>query len=143
MTAQYSFSKSDVREINKVAFAIEATDYEAVCLWREFTERFGKDKWVQHNPGRLITIGTVDDRPVVVSVFYNSLLGQKIAFCEATSQLVDHLMVDKFIKEEVLVEGGQRSNAMNYHNIVHAIQRLNESNAKAALTQPYVVVIDG
>jgi len=57
--------------------------------------------------------------PVCVSVTWDIVKGQLVAFYEATSQVVDHRMVDKYIRENCSRTG----NVQNFHNVMSDIER--------------------
>ena len=83
-------------EIEKVDLAVEATPYEALCLWEKNKDRV---KWQEILTGRLITIDYIGNRPICVELFWNILNGHKVLFYYGCSQLVDHEMVDNWIKK--------------------------------------------
>lgn len=55
--------------------------------------------------------------PVCVSVTWNLLDGHLIAFYDPTSQVVDHRMVEKYIRDNC----PRRVDAMNFHNCAHEL----------------------
>lgn len=68
----------------KVEFLVEATHFEKFSLW-ERNERYLQDpklmsvkKW-EAGTGILVEVGQLDDRPVVVSFFFDKLDGHLIA----------------------------------------------------------------
>jgi hypothetical protein len=111
--------------LDGVVGVVEATSYEIMCLWHEYHEQ-RKVSWVQgRGGGYLPTIGELDGRPVCVSLFVNTIDGHKILFIDATSQVVDHRMIDEWLKTVLpataFQEGGKYinyTNAMNFHNIL-------------------------
>lgn len=111
--------------------AVEANSYETMCLWKELSveaKRFGWGNgdydWVQNNSGCGCGIGEVAGKPVFVSLLTNTINGQEILFYEATSQIVDHEMVEEWLKEalpdKAKYSGGyvNKTNAMNFTNIL-------------------------
>lgn len=103
---------------------VEANSYETMCLWREYHEGRGLS-WEQNAAGYLPTIGELDGRPVCVSLFVNTIDGHKILFIEPTSQVVDHKMIEQWLKETLPDTAWQANgkylnstNAMNFHSIL-------------------------
>lgn len=103
-------------------YAVEATDFERLSLWREWHERV---RWEDESRGRLCTIGELGGRPIAVTVSWAWIDRRLVAFYEATSQVVDHEAVERWMRSKLLTPGGTHSDAMNFHNIVHAIRRAN------------------
>lgn len=109
--------------LKDVVGVVEATSYETSCLWREyFQER--KQTWVQGLGGYLPTIGHLDGRPVVLSLLINTVNGFPILFMEPTSQVVDHVMIEAWLKENLpptaLKNEGKyvrKVDANNFHNV--------------------------
>ena len=66
------------------------------------------------------TVGHFGGMPVAVSVTFARVCGQVIAFYEATSQVVDHRMVEKWTRTAFPASRG-RTNATNFHICIHAL----------------------
>lgn len=101
--------------------AVEANSYETLCLWEECHKHLGKS-WLQNNCGLMEQIGTIDDKPVCLSLFTNVVDGHKVLFFDATSQVVDHRMVDAWLVANLppsAFHGDRvnRTDAMNFHNL--------------------------
>lgn len=105
-------------------FACEATDFEHLALWQRWHEHV---RWEQIREGRAYEIGTLDRRPICVCVFWAVIAGQRVVFYHGCSLLVDHAMVQRWVRANVLTPGGTHANAMNFHNVLLAIQRANEA----------------
>lgn len=106
-----------------VVGVVEATSFEKMKLWDQYKNE-KKVSWVESGTGYLETVGTILDRPVCLSMFTNVVDGHKILFIEATSQLVDWVMIDEWLKENLpesaFQENGiyiNKQNAMNFHNV--------------------------
>lgn len=110
--------------LEKVDFAVEANSYEKLTIWQTFHEK--AKSWESISRGSMRTIGEIDKRPVCVCLFWDVINGKKVLFYEATSQVVDHEMVAKWICENALDYGNGRriikTDAMNFHLIWHEIQ---------------------
>src|SRR4029077_8557157 len=72
----------------------EATDNEQHSLWERWHERV---EWEQNCSGLMETVGTLVEMPVCISLRTAKINGQKIIFWRATSQVVDHRMIDKWL----------------------------------------------
>jgi hypothetical protein len=126
--------EEDAELFEGVEFLVNASDTEKHFLWEmyHYKPRFEgqhiKD-WKQISMGHGITIGHCDGRPVCVSIFYAILDGHKVAFYDGTSQVVDHKMVEQWLKHHTLEkcrwDNGTRwahTNAMNFHHCLHYTQ---------------------
>jgi hypothetical protein len=109
--------------LKEVVGVVEATSYETSCLWREWHQE-EKKSWVQGMGGYLPTIGLLGDRPVVLSLLINTVDGHPILFMEPTSQVVDHEMIEEWLKLHLpataLKDEGKFVNkvdAQNFHNV--------------------------
>lgn len=105
-------------------YAVEATDFEALCLWREWHERV---TWEQESRGVLHTIGHVADMPVCVQLSWNVVAGRRVVFYHASSQVVDHRAVDAWVRAHAMTPRGTHADAMNFHIVAHEIARANEA----------------
>lgn len=103
-------------------FAVEASDFEALCIWEKWHERV---TWEQGREGRLCTIGHVNDMPVCVQLTWNFVAGRRVVFYHATSQVVDHRMVDAWVRAHAMTPRGMHTDAMNFHIVAHEIERAN------------------
>ncbi len=86
-----------------VSFMVEANSFEHHQLWHKYHYAPSPnspfvEKWEQHNPGHMITVGHINDRPIVVSIFYEFLNHKKLMFYYGCSQLVDHKMIEDWLK---------------------------------------------
>lgn len=101
-------------------------------LWRNPKEERPRVHWQQVHQGLIETVGLIrigkEEMPVCVSLFWNRLrakpedAGHLVMFWEATSQVVDHRMIDRWFKEN-LRKGVQTSDAMNFANVIHSVVR--------------------
>lgn len=115
---------SDMEEfLKEVVGVVEATSYEGMCLWREYHQQ-RKVSWEQGRGGYMPTIGEVAGKPVVLSLLINRIGSRPILFMEVTSVVVDHSMVEEWLKLHLpptaFKSGGKYINkvdAMNFHNI--------------------------
>lgn len=99
--------------LNGVVGVVEANSFETMCLWREYTEEL-KKPWKQRTDGLLETIGHVGKMPVCLCLNTAEIDGHKLLFIDATSQMVDYRLIDKWLSK--MLPGIRRTNAMNFHN---------------------------
>lgn len=111
--------------LNGVVGVVEANSYERLCLWKEYTEEL-KKRWKDNRSGFSEVIGYLADMPVCISLFTSEVDGHKILFIDATSQVIDHRMIDKWLIETMpksaFKDDGRfvnKTDAMNFHNIFH------------------------
>jgi hypothetical protein len=95
----------------------EANSYEKMCLWREYHE----DRKISWEPGTgggpMITIGmSKDERPTVLCLCVDIVDGKRVLFFDATSQLVDHKLIDEYVANTW--PNVRRTDAMNFSNIL-------------------------
>lgn len=112
--------------LKDVIGVVEATSYETSCLWKEYHQ--GRKKtWVQGLGGYLPTIGLLGDRPVVLSLLVNTVDGHPILFMEATSQVVDHQMIEDWLKRHLpataLKDDGKYVNKVDSNNFDNVFPR--------------------
>ena len=107
-----------------VVGVVEATSYESMKLWETYHKEKGYS-WVQNPSGPLVTVGwLMNDRPVCISLFCNTIKGHKILFLEATSILVDWEMINVWLKENLPKTAFQdngvyvnKVTSSNFHNV--------------------------
>lgn len=87
------------RFLNGVSGAIEATDVERHGLMEKYT-RYGVT-WKSNTGGLLTSVGALGDMPVCISLNKAKIDGQSIIFYHATSQVVDHRMVRKWLEDNL------------------------------------------
>jgi hypothetical protein len=133
--------------IAETAFLVESTSFEHQVLWEKWSiEAVAKKEfitipenrhrvlWEQLSPGFFQQIGKLGKHPVCVEVQFARIAGHVVAFYDATSRVVDHDMVKKWLEETFKVpkwDSGTRvaqTNASNFHSCVHALE---EQNKKA------------
>lgn len=107
--------------LNGVIGVVDANSYERLCLWQEW-QKPGKS-WKENTSGFLETVGHLDGRPVCVSMFTATVDGHRLLFLDATSQVVDHKMIDEWLQrtmpQSAFRDNGyvNRVDAMNFTNI--------------------------
>lgn len=78
----------------------EATRFEKFSLWRYYHHDQHKMDWkTGTGGGPMITIGMVNDRPVVLCLCVDIIDNKRVLFIDATSQLVDWLLVEKYVEK--------------------------------------------
>ena len=103
--------------------AVEATDFERFCLWKDHTERGGK--WESEAQGLMLGCGDLGDMQISLSLFHASVDGKKIVFYNAPSQVVDHRQVEAWIEKHMPASARRESGAVhktdanNFHIVLH------------------------
>lgn len=115
----YSISDAD--------YVVEATHFEKHCLWGD-NEREWRVIWDDVSSGLMHTVGHISvnrkKMPVTVSIFFAVLDGKVVAFYEATSQVVDHRMVEAWLQEESSAyRAGNKCDAMNFHQCLNHVRK--------------------
>lgn len=105
-------------------FLIEATDNEWHTLWVHWCSKSLEcreplfEVWEQLG-GWLVTVGTLDDRPVCISLNFDRLDGFLVCIWNATSEVVDYKAINDWFDKHyhaVRMGGGRaRCNAANFH----------------------------
>jgi hypothetical protein len=95
-------SPEDRAYFKDVAYLVEATHFENHMLWVENHHRplpngVSIPDWKQEGMGFMTCIGELAGRPVCVGGFYARINGIRVMFYEATSQVVDHDMVERWL----------------------------------------------
>ncbi|QNG62650.1 hypothetical protein B1VFA_049 [Rhizobium phage B1VFA] len=104
-----------------VVGVVEANSFETMCLWERWKAN-GKS-WVSTGHGYGPTVGRLADMPVCISILTATVEGQKILFIDPMSQVVDHRMIEAWLKENVpsaLRKDGylNKTDAMNFSNVL-------------------------
>lgn len=127
-------------------FCVKASSHEMHMLWRDFAnnrtaQEYGpptrrRVKWEQLNPGSMPTIGTLDKRPICLTIFWARIDGQVVMFYEVTSELVDwrkiRAWLDAEYKHVPMWDKGTRRpfcDAQNFHLCLTAIDERNKAAA--------------
>jgi hypothetical protein len=126
---------------------VDANSYEYHCLWESYSQTYkdtflkhGDDgriryTWIQNLVGLQEIVGWLDERPVNLSLYTAVIDGHKILFFDPVSQVVDWKMVDKWL-EKTMPDTARRSdgylnrtNAMNFSNVLHDIRHRMKKSA--------------
>jgi hypothetical protein len=105
----------DSRFIDTI-YLIEANSYERQALWAEFHTQL---RWEHDCIGAVIQVGELDNRPVNIDVLWTKIDGYRIAFWDACSQVVDHKMIEDWLRQNL--PKVPKTNSMNFHNMIHKI----------------------
>jgi hypothetical protein len=117
-------------------YLVQATHEESFMLWKEWNEKF---EWVQISQGFGHTVGNVvlqkpngatEEMPVAISMMWWLLEGRLVCFYEDTSQVVDHRMVEAWIRPQVK----KHTNATNFHHCIHDLELTKQRTTKRART---------
>lgn len=125
------FVKDSSTRIKESVYFIEANSFEQMTLWRENHEKLN---WEEDGRGFSFCVGFIDPKKktkaVYVTFSFAKILGHQICFYEATSRFVDHDMIEKYINKNYIKtkypKRDAMTDAMNFHQAVHAIENLNK-----------------
>lgn len=110
--------------LDGVIGVVEANSYESMCLWKEAQEH--GFTWEEARMGEFVSVGSLEGRPVCMTLNVHTIKGQRILFIDPTSQVVDHAMIEHWLMQK-LPESAfdqhkdgkylNKVNAMNFHNV--------------------------
>lgn len=83
-----------------VVGVVEATNAEKQALWERYTGKYGVD-WKSRLDGLGETIGYLAEMPVFISLQTAEVGGFKLLFFHATSQVVDHRLIEEWLRANV------------------------------------------
>lgn len=113
-------------DLKDTFFVVEATNFECLALWREWHKAIPMK---QDSMGFVETIGEVNGKPVCICLTRYNIWDKWVVFYEATSIMVDHDMIRRWLDENVLRHcpkwnGGRiaHTDAMNFHHCVDALE---------------------
>lgn len=111
-----------IAEHQDVVYMVEANSFETMMIWREHHKELNWKSVTLGGP--MFHLGSINDRPVVLSVDIFSILGRKVMSYNPTSQLVDWVMVEEFLEKSW--PNAKKTDAMNFHNAIYHIRSMNE-----------------
>lgn len=131
-----SFDKYALEEkIANTVYLVEATDFEVLALWKDFS--------LEHVAGKAVvedhrvswkdlsteghSIGHLDGRPVMFWMRWVLLDGRLVCFWHSTSEVVDYAMIGKHM-DKTFPEVG-RTDAPNFHLAIGHVRGLHEEPA--------------
>lgn len=115
-------------------YLVQATHEEGFMLWKTWHEKF---EWVQITHGFGHVVGNVrlqkpngefESMPVAISMWWGILEGHLVCFYEDTSLVVDHRMIEKWIRPQVK----KHTNATNFHQCIHDLNLMQRTTPEAA-----------
>lgn len=139
-----AFNKEDLKLFKDVVFLVEANSNEQHLLWERYhykpiyPDTYVKS-WEQISMGHGIHIGSIDERPIVVSIMYAILNGKRVMFYYGVSQLVDHKMIEDWLTmytHDIKWDNGSRwahCDATNFHHCLDAIGVYEERRSKTKI----------
>ena len=126
--------------LEDTVFVVEADSFASHMLWSEHAKQGSvystlspdakRYQWEQDTMGLWYQIGELDNRPVAISFNWFKIDGHRVMFYECMSQVVDHKMVEEWLRRHCsprCISGRlAHCDAMNFHHCLHEIDRLNE-----------------
>ena len=95
--------------------AVEATDFEAMTLWLNWTKPRDErpiPAWAEIGLGRWVEVGKLGGDPVCVTLSFARVNGAAVAFYAATSVVSDSRMVEAWVRANM--PRARLTNAMNF-----------------------------
>lgn len=117
-----------------VVGVVEATSYEKHSLWADYSiesdrSGFGRKKpsrllrWDAAREGYLPKIGEIAGRPIHLSLLVDVVDGHRLLFWHVTSAVSDIEVVEQWLTDNVEAYASNHTNAMNFHNVLHQLNR--------------------
>ncbi len=102
--------------------AVEANSFEKQALWKEYHEKLEWEDDTRGGP--MVTVGTIDNRSVNISLLWSKLDGINVLFWFPTSQIVDYKLIEEWLKENCPRELFKDANS--FHHVLAYIERYKE-----------------
>ncbi len=123
------FTAPEDPRFKETFFLVQATHFEKHQLWKEWHKSVD---WQQEDAGYGQEIGTLADRPVVLSVFWVRINGRLVAFWELTSGVADYIMAENWFSQYCTpakwdATRSAKCNASNFHLCIQAIEEENKT----------------
>ena len=111
----------DIERMSHVKFFVKANTNETFCLWKENKYEYKNEhNWRQVTSGFALTLGEIENRPIVLEFAFNYIYDNLVCFYHGCSQLVDNKMIDDFIEFcwPIKYDGNRRAmtDATNFHH---------------------------
>ena len=107
---------------------IEATSFESHVLWQQHSPesktRFrgmNITSWEHRSSGSMFSVGEFGGSEVCVEISFARINGKWVMFYNACSQVVDHRLVDQWLKEHM--SHAVKTDANNSHIVFHHVTR--------------------
>lgn len=106
-----------------VVGVVEADSYGGHMLWNENRRRDNPRTWNANTAGFHETVGHFCKNPVCLSLHTAVIDGHKILFVDAVSQVVDHRLIEGWLKRTLPKSAFRHDgyvnkvDAMNFHNV--------------------------
>lgn len=104
--------------VTDIFAVVEANSFERHTLWQRHAHQYS---WEDNLSGIGYVIGTLDDRPIMLSLLTSTLGGKKILWIEPTSQVVDWKMIDEWRRFHL--PKLRKWDAGNFHNVIRDLQQ--------------------
>lgn len=139
--AKKIYDENHRKLFDNVVFLVEANSHESHHFWLDYHYRPRiltpvVKSWEQETMGKVITIGEINKRPINVDISYAKLNNKRVAFYEGSSQLVDHQMIEDWLKyftlDSIRWDNSTRwahCDSNNFHHCLEAIGVLDEFRA--------------
>lgn len=115
-----------------VVGVVEANSFEHLTLWQDNQRQPKPMAWEENRSGGpLVTVGELAGMPVCIALRVERVGGHSLLFVDATSQVVDHRLIDKWLLDNLPptarhAPGGyiNRVDAMNFPNVFPRVENV-------------------
>ena len=133
----------------RVEFAVEATDWEQLQLFQNHKSMIPSSEidgikvyWLEISQCSTVpTIGYVENRPITVCITYATIADEKILFYEGMSELVDHKMIEAWIKEHYLLPTA-RGRLYNTNSFLQVMYKIADRQKNKKLQQEQAMLVN-
>ena len=120
-------------------FVVEANSFELHMLWSMHSHDgsientcvpYRRYEWEPDCFGSTVKVGEIGGKDILITFFWNTIDGHRVAFYERCSWCIDFYQVETCLLENCNPkwDGNRRAhcNAMNFHHCLDAIDELNK-----------------
>lgn len=120
--------------IGKTEYLVEADLFAVQCLFERHSEGIAFS-W-EGGSGIGLQVGTLDDRPVMLSLSWYAIGGALVCFWSSESEVVDHRMIKAFLAENF--KGVPTTDAQNFHHVLRFVADREGPPAKVASAELFL-----
>lgn len=104
----------------KVIAFVECHGLEKLHLWSKYEKQI---QWKEQSVCPWPTLGYLDDRPIKICFQFETLNNFSVCFWEPTSQVVDYLLIEDFLKyvQNKFHTKALMIDAQNFHLVIQKI----------------------
>lgn len=128
ITAQVQTAENDPR-LSEAFYVVEATSYEHQALWCAHSADAAKHgwgtgtaPWEQDCRGLIAEVGRLADFPVNAVLSFARIHGKLVVFHHACSRVVDHEMIEEWLRKHVPAYAERHTDANNFSHCLSAVR---------------------